>query len=129
MAIPGAWEGLRELLREAFRRDEARGEEVIFADLNSGHYRAFRVSGEIEGAIIVAESGHDLRINYAAGRISPPRATNVAIMLGAIERAARKAGRQGIVITGRIGWSRYLSPLGYARIEDDGPHPQFRKAL
>lgn len=125
MAIPGAWEGLRKLLSKAFERDE----ETVFADLRDGYYRAFRIAGEIDGVIIVAESGNDLRINYAGGRISPPRATNVAIMLGAIERAARKAGRQGIVITGRVGWSRYLSPLGYARVEDDGPHPQFRKAL
>lgn len=125
MAIPGTWERLRELLTRAFERDEA----SILADLKDGFYRAFLVSGEIDGAIIVAESGRDLRINYAGGRISPPRKINIAVMLGAIERAARKAGRKGIVITGRIGWSRYLSPLGYARIEDDGPHPQFRKAL
>lgn len=128
-AVPGCWERIRAHVHEAIARDETRDEGAVYADLRRGLYRAFLVEGDIDGAVIAADNVPDFRICYVGGRISPPKARNIATLIRALENVAVQLSCTSIVISGRLGWLRYLSPLGFARIEDDGPLPQFRKAL
>lgn len=128
-AVPGCWGRIRGHVAKAIEQDEARDEETVHADLCRGAYRAFLVEGEIDGAVIAADNVPEFRICYVGGRISRPKTSNVATLIRAMQIVAAQLSCTSIVISGRLGWLRYLSPLGFARIEDDGPHPQFRKAL
>lgn len=132
--VPACWERIRGHVEKAVALNPDRGLDKVYESLCRGRYRAFVVEGEIDGAviglpIITEDDERHFSICYVGGRISPPKARNVETLMSALEAVAEQLDCTSVTITGRLGWIRYLARLGYARAEDDGPLPQFRKAL
>lgn len=125
-AIPGNWEWMRQVLSRAIERDDTRSIRDVYDGLVDGLFRAFIVSGEIEGVVVAAINGPALRICYVGGRIEPPARQRVGVLMRAIEHLARQSGCTEVVCAGRAGWARLLD--GYDR-NTEGGLPTFRKVL
>ena len=128
-AVPGNWEWMRGHLEKAIKHDPSRDEQYIYEELCRGGYRAFGISGEANGVVVTSDDTPALRICYLGGTITPPIRERVNLLMSAFEDVGRYLDCNSIVMTGRKGWARFLVPLGYERLEDDGPSAQFRKGI